>query len=481
MSSLAASIQKLLQLSAPLPPSITDELRVGTSVLLRADEDFKAIAHDLRVWTLYETIDSRLSGGDTAAAERPTDKKDSSSVYFTAPLASIKSAILGMRQERIFPLQSDHANVASFGRHNSHTLRLFLRQLGGLISRADASVRATEEDGEDGGGAGVRWTLNLEQRVSIEVHGFFEDSTGTGEAGLEEHTTRAWSTRLPLREFLRKGPDECLNERLNEVHGVPDENQFLRKRGRTMTMTEPENDMVRREASAREGLGIRNQLLPKGTTSPPISPVIRPLDASPKSAPEIVPSPEAMQRVRRISSPPLPTNAGNRLPTPSRYSTPMRRPSPLIWAADFDQDPAVDRLSPPTRPRSILSLARSASDQTSQFEYRDFPPFSQQRSRSSVADGGGGGGALDDFDSIETSPALPLPEAVVAIRKVAEEANRKTSETVVVDDAPVAFSRPDANKRKFVWVHLPYNNPTWVKVRTAAADRRTGICQWRRG
>jgi hypothetical protein len=120
-----------------------------------------------------------------------------------------------------------------------------------------------------------------------------------------------------------------------------------------------------------------------------------------------------------------------------------------------------------------MSLGRSASDQASQFEYRDFPPFSQQRSRSSVADGGAG--ALDDFDSIETSPALPLPEAVVAIRKVAEEANRKTSETVAVDDVPVAFSRPDASKRKFVWVHLPYNNPTWVKVRTTPV-RRTGIC-----
>lgn len=426
---------------------------MGNNTLLRADEGFKAIAHDFRVWTLYETIDSRLSGGEGVTAAGTNDKKDG--VYFTAPLASIKSAILGMRQERIFPVQSDHANVASFGRHNAHTLRLFLRQLAGLITRADASVRATQEDGEDGGGAGARWTLNLEQRISVEVHGFFEDATAEG---LGEPVTRAWSTRLPLREFLRKGPEECLSERLNEVEGVPNESQFLRSRGRTMSLTEAENDRVRREASAREGLGIENQLLQKDT--PPVSPVIQPAEATPRSAPDTVPSPQVMRHVRRISSPPLPTTA-HRASTPSRHSTPMRRPSPLI-RADFDQDLAVDRLSPPTRPRSIMSIGRSASDQSAHFEYRDFPPFSQQRSRSTV-----GEHARADYDSIEVSPALP--EAIVAIRKVARDAKRRTSETVVVDEVPVAFSRPKASQRKFVWVHLPYNNPAWVKVSSPRA------------
>ena len=440
MPGLASSIQKLLQLSAPLPASITDDLRVGNRTLLRADEDFKSIAHDLRVWTLYETIDSRLSGGEGVtgpSGSRPNnDNKDG--VYFTAPMTSVRSAILGMRQERIFPLQSDHANVASFGRHNAHTLRLFLRQLAVLISRADASVRATREDGEDGGGAGARWTLNLEQRVSVEVHGFFEDTMG--EAGMEETVTRAWSTRLPLSEFLRKGPEECLGERLSEVEGVPDESQFLRSRGRTMSMTEAENDRVRREASTREGLGIKNQLLQKGT--PPLSPLIRPLDTSPRSNPEVVASSQHIQRVRRISSP-GPSATTRRVPTPSRHSTPMRRPSPLV-RAQFDQDLVIDRLSPPTRPQSIISMGRSVSDQ---FEFRDFPPFSQQRSRSTVA-------VVEDDDSIETSPALPEP--VLPIPKLAK---------------PAAFSRPEASQRKFVWVHLPYNNPAWVKVSSSLDTR----------
>lgn len=459
MPTLARSIQSILQLSKPLPTSVTDDLRVGNRLLLHADEDFKAIAHDLRVWTLYETIDSKLSGGDSGG--------NAESVYFTAPLTSMKSAILGMRQERIFPLQSDHANVASFGRHNTHTLRLFLHQLGDLIDRADASVG--DDDSE-----GYRWTLNLEQKVTVEVHGFFEDPPSVSDG-----VVRAWSTRLPLSEFLRKGPEECLSERLNEVEGVPEEGRFLRTRGKTMSLTEMDNQRLRRELAVKEGLGIRNQLIRQSQVSPPISPVIRPVDALPRVSSNSVPgrSPQSMPEIlgggtRRLSTP-APGHV-RRISTPTHYSTPMRRASPLI-RAEFEQDLAMDRLSPALRPRSMVSTGRSVSDQSSRMEYRDFPRFSQPaRSRSST---GGGAGPDhntvdnmydDDDDSLANSPVLP--EAVVAIRKVIAEGGRgKPPETVIVDEVPAAFVKPEVSARKFVWVHLAHNNPTWVKVRCAGS------------
>ncbi|KAK7413728.1 hypothetical protein QQX98_007371 [Neonectria punicea] len=418
MPSLASSIQGLLQLTSPLPTCITDELRVGNRLLLHLDDDFKAIATDMRVWTLYETIDSRLSGAG------------SGDVYFTAPLASIKSAILGMRQETILPLQSDHANVASFGRHNVHTMRLFLRQLAALIGRADAYSR---EDGH--------WTLNLEQRVSIEVHGFFEDPVV---APLSvDGTIRAWSTRLPLKEFLRKGPEECLADRLNEVEGV-EEGRFLRNRGRTSMMDVP------RAAPNKNALGIDQEgAVP---ASPPASPVIRPVDAAPRprteSAPQRVPGSPLTMPPSRATSP------------PTRHSTPMGRPSPIV-RPNFDQDLMVDRLSPPPRGRMGRSLSRSFSmgSHASPYEYRDFPPFSQ-RSRSTIeanfSDDDDGG---DKDAGLDASPRLP--DAVVAIRKAANERQR-ISETVVVDDVPVAFTKPEVEARKFVWIHLPYNNPAWV-------------------
>lgn len=401
--------------------------------MTHADEDFKAISHDLRVWTLYETIDSRLSGGSSADGD--------GNVYFTAPLASMKSAILGMRQEHIFPLQADHANVASFGRSNQHTLRLFLRQLASLISRADASVREDRHGG--------RWTLNLEQRVNVEVHGFFEDPASAN--GGEETLVRAWSTKLPLKEFLRKGPEECLIERLNEVEGIPEESRFLRAKGKTMSLTEVENQRMGRNLAAKEGLGIKNQLIQQ--VSPPTSPILRPIepDILATSSANMVP---IRQRTRRLSSPP-PQGTTHRISTPTRYSTPMRRTSPLI-RADFDQDLAIDRLSPVPRPRSIMSFGRSISDQSPGVESSDFPPFFQPRSRSSIY----GEGREDE----DVEPSEPLPEAVLAIRKVVGDFKNRVREKVIVGEVPVAFVKPDVSKRKFVWVHLPYNNPSWVKV-----------------
>ena len=429
MPSLASSIQSLLQLSQPLPTSITDDLRVGNHLLLHADEDFKAVAYDLKVWTLYETIDSRLRGGPSGPNANAEDK----SVYFTAPLTSIKSAILGMRQERIFPLQSDHANAASFGRHNVHTLRLFLRQFATLIDRADVSVRDDTE--------AQRWSLNLEQKVSVEVHGFFEDPV----VGDEPPVTRAWSTKLSLNEFLGKGPEECLKDRLNEVDDVPEEGRFLtRSRGRTMSLEEKKYYESMATTAADQGLGIKNQQIQPA--SPPISPIIRPVDASPASAPTIISA--SAHHQRRLSSPVGGTAAARRISSPTRQSTPMRRPSPLI-RADFDQDLAIDRLSPPPRPRSIMSMGRSISD-SSRLEYRDFPPFSQHhRSKS-------------DIDDIDDESVEALPEGVVPIKKIAKDGCK--DEEIVVDEVPVAFAKPDVKSRKFVWVHLAYNNPAWVKV-----------------
>lgn len=425
MPSLASSIQGLLQLSSPLPTAITDELRVGNRLLLHLDDDFKAIATDLRVWTLYETIDSRLSGAG------------SGDVYFTAPLTSIKSAILGMRQETILPLQSDHANVASFGRNNVHTMRLFLRQLKALIQRADEYSR---EDGH--------WSLNLEQRVSIEVHGFFEDPVGPQSV---DGTIRAWSTRLPLKEFLRKGPVECLADRLNEVDGV-EERRFLSNRGRTGLIDAHEPPAGTEDVTTgvnKNALGIQQEgVVP---LSPPTSPVLRPVDAPlrtrTESAPQTVPGIPITTPPSRGTSP------------PTRYSSPMRRPSPM-FRPNFDQDLMVDRLSPPPGGRMGRSLSRSfsmGSHASGGYEYRDFPPFSQ-RSRSTIE---ANFSEDDDRDAgLDASPRLP--DAVVAIRKAANERQRRPSETVIVDEPPVAFTKPEVDARKFVWIHLQYNNPTWV-------------------
>ena len=444
MRSLAESIQQLLQLSVPLPASITDELRVGNRVLIHVDDDFKDMSNDIKVWTFYETIDSRLS------SSAPGD------VYFTAPLTSIKSAILGMREEKIYPLQSDHANIGSFGRHNVHSLRLFLRELAFQVRRAD------ENAAEDAG----KWSFNLEQKVNIEVHGFFEDPIGPDSM---DTVTRAWSIRLPLKEFFQKGPDVCLAERLNEVDGAgPTEVQFLRNRGRTSRAVAVVPPVPDTKPVDRNALGIMGQVV---SMSPPGSPIIRPVDstrprANTGSAPPGSPMQQAFgnpnsppnQIFKFTNSPPSQVIVTQPNSPPTRHSTPinMNRASPMI-RADLDLDLAVDRLSPPLRPTVGRSISRSFSD-GSRFEYRDFPPFSQ-RSKSSI-----GSPVLTYDDGLENSPRLP--ESVVAIRKQAKQEDKVANEeAVVVDETPaVAFTKPEIRAKKFVWLHLAYNNPTWVKV-----------------
>ncbi|KAK9439998.1 ankyrin repeat protein [Metarhizium brunneum] len=421
LPSLACSIQSLLQLSSPLPPSVTHHLRVGNSVLTHLDEDFKAASNDLQVWTFYETIDSRLSGGNATAGP------DSRDVDFTAPLTSMKSAILGMRQERIFPLQSDHANMASFGRHNVHTLQMFLKQLAHQVCHADTNARAKESSGQ--------WTLGLEQKVNVEVHGFFDDAPPSqGQHGgddMDGPIVRAWSTRVPLREFLTKGPDECLSERLNEVEGSPEEERASRHRGRTPLADKASETAPPPAApnlmTVQNALGIRDALSSAGLVPSPASPM------------------DSCSAGHAAHSAPAATPRGPKTP-PSRAispkSSPIRRPSPLI-RADREQELAVDRLSAPLRGRMggrAMSRSFSLGSDGSRFEDRDLAPFSP-RSRSSIGD------VLASDDEDMESPRLP---GAVAAREV-------------VDEAPGAFMKPDVRSRKFVWVHVPFNNPTWVK------------------
>lgn len=63
--------------------------------------------------------------------------------------------------------------------------------------------------------------------MHAEVHGFFDDDAAHDAAT----TIRAWSTRLPLHDFLRKGPDVCLSERLSEVDAAPEHGRASLARG----------------------------------------------------------------------------------------------------------------------------------------------------------------------------------------------------------------------------------------------------------
>ncbi|KAI8192032.1 hypothetical protein K4K54_002895 [Colletotrichum sp. SAR 10_86] len=158
-------------------------------------EDFATIASELRIWTFYETIDSQLSG--SGSKNHGTAKE----VRFGAPIVSIKSSLVGVRQERVFALDSEHANCASFGQGNTEIMGSYLTEL------AAAVKKATDLSSEY-----IHTPLSLKKHVKVEIIGFYDDPDAQVESDI-----RLYFTKLHLEEFLEKGPERCLEERLRRT------------------------------------------------------------------------------------------------------------------------------------------------------------------------------------------------------------------------------------------------------------------------
>lgn len=408
MSEISASIQALLQLSNPLPCSITDELRVGHPLLLHLEEEFRVIASDLQIWTFYETIESRLSG---KADARPGE------VYFTAPIASLKSAILGIRQETIYPLQSDHANCASFGKNNAQTMKLFLKNFARSVARAD---RTRKEK--------THTPMDLEEKVPVEVHGFYEDTVAI--TSVEALTTiRTWSTRVPLSEYLSKGPIECLDDRLNEVDDEPTDSQFVAARRRTSRLNEgnlpspppldlgdnmlgigeapnggrrANSEVILRQDESDDGEGKGgidgDKVLYPASTAPPIAP----------------------------NNSPDPDGAAAREGRQADLDAVRSRSTSGTRALRAGESSVVE--SPRSRRR--VALTRRYSDQYS-------PKWSGPLEKSF-------------FQGSPFSPGSPFRSGGQQI---------PGAEPYV----PV-FVKPDAVNRRYIWTHIPFTNPAWVKA-----------------
>lgn len=369
MYSLSESIQLLLHLQRPLPRSLTHDLRVGNKGLLELHEEFTDIVSEIQIWTFYETIDSQLSGSGSCL---------DSEVQFTAPLVSIKSAIAGVRQEHIYSsLQSDHAHCASFGITNPRTLSTYLQDLAAAIYKAEALSRTRH------------CPLNLKEKVKVEVIGFYEDP----DASLESDV-RLYVAKCHLGDFLQKGPESCLEERLRRA---------------------PKRPGSRTHASVRRWA--------HGAVA------------------------DVQDRFKGISRSPgqeRPASPGILLTEPSTLgelppSTPPKiRPHSLTIP--------VDSLSRPRRPSSIGSnITTSALSE----------PVGQRETSSLEA-------ASNTHRDPDERPDLGQDRTGLGIHRTSRTG--WLSKAMAMQDLTAGFSRPNTDRRKFMWIHLPFTNPLWVEV-----------------
>ncbi|KAK4229468.1 hypothetical protein QBC38DRAFT_453291 [Podospora fimiseda] len=362
MPNLKLSIRDLLQLEAPLPSSLAHEIHVNDPALLELHSQFVDIASELRLWSFYETQECLLSG---------TGDGFSNEVQFTAPLVSVKSAILDLWQEDPLGIDCDHARLASFG-NNEEILASYLGDLAGAIQKA-------EELSTD------HHPLRLKANVQVEVIGFYDDTTTAQQYADQDQDQdaqagsiiRLYATKYPFKDFLRKGPEKCLSERLH------DRSKRNKRRNRSPHRHASKSDL---RSAAREGevdiqgLGIG---APQGASAPH--------GAGTFVSPEIV------------------VTSGSERPRLLRV--------PAQTAHDF-------------RPGSPESAASAATASTTM-----------------------------------SDPVLVLGREYAGDGPLTEDrlAKQQAEIDYMLKEHAAGFSRPDPALRKFTWVHMPFNNPVWVK------------------
>lgn len=389
MRNLSESIQLLLHLQRPLPTSLVHEIRVSNKDLLRMHDEFADVVSEMRVWSFYETIDSQLSGSGLGTANE---------VQFSAPLVSIKSAIVDVKQETIYSsLESDHAHCASFGITNPRTLATYLQDLAAAVAKAETLSQT------------IHTPLRLKEHVKVELIGFYEDPDASLESDI-----RLYFTKYHLAEFIQKGPERCLEERLKRVsrrHGPPG------GRGGAQIPVDRSNSS-HRGGGLNILTGVQNfwRSNVSGTQE----------QRRPDSPDIIVTLPSARPDVGEGYSPP-PTAAGRRphsLTLPSLSTPGFQRPS------SRGSGVTSSTMSDPTDREVSPRDEASSSDQ-------GIEPL-ESRAR-----------AVSDHTGLE-----PRSKAQ----------SDRLSKSSALADLTAGFSRPNTDRRKFMWMHLPFTNPLWVKV-----------------
>lgn len=372
MPNLRHSIQDLLQLEAPLPDSLSSEIRVNNPTLLDLHGQFVDIASELRLWSFYETQECLLSG---------TGEGFSNEVQFTAPLVSVKSAILELWQEDPLGVDCDHARLASFG-NNEEILASYLGDLAGAIQKA-------EELSSD------HHPLRLKAHVPVEVIGFYDDTITAQQYVDQDHDSqsgsiiRLYATKYPFKDFLRQGPEKCLSERLQ------DRSKRSKRRVRSRSRS-PHRHAIKADlrAAAVEGEGEAQGL---GIDTPHAS--------------------HAAHGKGTLISPEIVVTSGSE------------------------------------RPRLLGVPTQTASDLR--------PP--SQESNATIS-------------TTISDPAVTLGKEYAGDGPLTEDmlAKQQSEIDYMLKEHAAGFSRPNPALRKFTWIHMPFNNPVWVKDIFSVLSRTQG-------
>ncbi|MCJ1392284.1 hypothetical protein MMC18_005151 [Xylographa bjoerkii] len=461
------SIKTAMSLHNPLPKSLQTELQINSELLRTMASSFKRIAADLVIWTFYETEDTDLTIPMTAETDE---------IPILAPVTSIKSAILDFYHEVDCPLWTDHVGCASFSGENSEAMQDFILDLKKAVQQAHNL--STEKHVE----------LNIKGRVEVEIHGFYK---GIPQPATSESPIRLWTIRKTFGDFVALGPSKCLEERLQEVFAPPRRNQFVRS---TSTRA-PSLDSRLATNTAVAAMDIKLAKLPSQEVGAFQRRQIHVSSADEENS-QSQQIPKAMRN--RIVGFLTPTeNTSKDTSGPSKY---FRRGSLQEPKSAFPARPQKPRTGVVTEttkvmspPNVIISDPNDSNSETAPYaggaevppsNLADLPSAAILPQRSGVLSSTGTEYVAMAQPESQQSTPNPVwnnynldPGLLLSPKAGSRESppgsvrrpHKQKGDPVFSDFAPASrFVKPDVASRKLTWIHVPFNNPSWVSSSTTS-------------
>ncbi|KAI9647362.1 hypothetical protein NHQ30_003747 [Ciborinia camelliae] len=432
----STSIRGIMGLSRELPISITKQLEPDHHSLQQIGKDFKALATDLKVWTFFETLDSDLTSPDQG---KP----------FHAPITSIKSAILNLRNETVYPLMSTHTKCAAFGSENVHTKESYLQALAASVKKACELSKTIHSE------------LNLEERIEVEINGFYEGTTMTPK---NELPIRVWSTNRSMQDFMRDGPTKLLEERRAEASVAPVVRQYLRHDTRARSLLQDQITFSDKDKgnSVNPKSTLKLNLFKRGSSPPPLSRRGRALKDEDQSKPLA----DTIGMKKTAPSPPtlvMTTDADNDIDTSAAISADVEA------RVDLNSSPPLIQ-STSSRSGLLNTQPRASSDQWLANPDHRFgiiptlqpPPIESQIVTDNIATRSGPLRRHSEAQPSHISFLSPPGAAGIHRNKSSSSLGLQGNESAVTT-IPLPLQDPSSSKLKLKWIHVPFNNPTWVQ------------------
>lgn len=446
------SIERLLKLAGPLPSTLMRDLAPESPALLKVDETFKELASEIRVWSFYEATNSRL------LEKRESGAKE---VQLKTVISSMRSTLLGLRHEKVYGLQATHASCAGFGKDNAETARLFLDEFASAVEAADELNRnsmVAMHIHTKGGIQGVDLHASLklqDQERLVKIHGFYEpDPFLTVEAG---SSLRVFVTGRSLSDFYKEAPEQLLQERLDNE--------------------DRESEVLKRATSLHPPSAAALSL------AIPVSADERRFEKrSATNQPRTGRPPLSLTRSHEVLSPTV--DDGNIDNSDLGTSHPLAIqggdvPSKISEQQEIFQEPISTKFLPneasqgnsssviPKRPRSekvpnspirspvIRFIETSIESQTRRDD--------QERRKSSGAAKEPRPDSVAHLQSsrgrLLSASRVPADSPCVSI----QDYDLREGSAVTDNPArPSLHTHPSKETPKFVWIHVPANNPSWV-------------------